>query len=74
SLAVDAAARTVTFTLPARALGNPATLAGARVHVTTWDYDGGYRPLTAEPGGGTFGGGGADDPKVMDAVTVVVPP
>ncbi len=41
----------VTFTLPAAALGNRASLAGAKVYVTTWDYDNGYRPLLdkAEP-------------------------
>jgi len=41
SIAADAALRTVTFTIPAAALGDAATLSGARVVVTTWDYDGG---------------------------------
>jgi hypothetical protein len=72
-LTVDAPARTVTFTFPADALGDPATLAGARVHVTTWDYDGGYRPLAAQAGPATFGGGdGARDARVMDAATVTL--
>jgi glycosidase len=68
---VDRDARTLTFTLPASALGNRPTLEGARLHVTTWDYDGGYRRLLPEPGGHAFGGGDGDqDPLVMDSVTV----
>ncbi|MFM7531507.1 MAG: alpha-amylase family glycosyl hydrolase, partial [Rubrivivax sp.] len=47
-VSVDRATHTVTFTLPAAALGAPSTLAGARIYVTTWDYDGGYRALQAE--------------------------
>ncbi|MBU6438189.1 MAG: hypothetical protein KGQ77_11750, partial [Betaproteobacteria bacterium] len=71
-LAVDARSRTVTFTLPASALGNPATLAGVRLYATTWDYDGGYRPLTPQPGPGSFGGGdGARDALVMDETGVI---
>jgi hypothetical protein len=66
AIAVDRERRTVSFTLPASALGNRASLAGARVYVTTWDYDGGYRALTPEPGRGSIGGGQAGDPKVMD--------
>jgi hypothetical protein len=46
-IAVDAERDSVTFILPASALGNLRTLSGARVHVTTWDYDGGYRALAA---------------------------
>ena len=71
-LEVDAARRTITFTLPAEALGTPATLDGARVHVTTWDYDGGYRALAPEAAPGVFGGAAAGSPKVMDSATVRV--
>ncbi|KGM53639.1 hypothetical protein N799_11480 [Lysobacter arseniciresistens ZS79] len=67
---VDPAARTITFTLPATALGEPETLHGARLHVTTWDYDEGYRPLQPEAGPVAFGGGNADGVRVMDSVTV----
>lgn len=66
----DAQAGTVTFTLPALAPGT--SLAGARLHVTTWDYDGGYRPLAPDATGNTFGGGDADGPRVMDAMTIVL--
>ncbi|MCZ8234510.1 MAG: alpha-amylase family glycosyl hydrolase [Inhella sp.] len=64
-------ARTVTFTLPAAALGDPATLAGARLYVTTWDYDGGYRALAAQPGPFVFGGAQPTDPRVIDATRVI---
>jgi hypothetical protein len=64
-------ARTVTFTLPAAALGDPATLAGARLYVTTWDYDGGYRALAPQPGPFVFGGGQPSDPRVIDATRVI---
>jgi glycosidase len=68
----DAQARTITFTLPSAALGDPATFSGARLYVTTWDYDGGYRPLAPEAGPYTFGGGAAGGPRVLDASAVIV--
>lgn len=71
-LEVDRANATVTFTFPAGTLG-VHDLAGARVHVTTWDYDGGYRPVRAEGGMHAFGGAPAGSPKVMDAMTFEVP-
>jgi glycosidase len=71
-LEVDRDTHTIAWTLPARIFGG-ADLSGARIHVTTWDYDGGYRPLAPEAAGNTFGGGAATDPKVMDAMTLVVP-
>jgi glycosidase len=63
---VDPAADTVSFTLPARALGHPDSLDGLAVYATTWDYDGGYRALGGTAGPHRFGGGAADGPKVMD--------
>ena len=73
AVAVDPARRTVTFTLPAGSLGPAEALAGLRLHITTWDFDGGYRALGAQPGGHTVGGGDPAGPKVMDAMTVVLP-
>lgn len=70
-LRVDEATRTVQLVLPAAALGRVASLKGARVHVTTWDFDAGYRPITAEPGSHTFGGDPAGA-RVMDAATLVL--
>jgi hypothetical protein len=61
SVEVDRARHRVTFTLPGGLLG---PLQGLQVYVTTWDYDGGYRVVTPEPGSHTPGG--APGPKVMD--------
>jgi len=75
NIQVDAAARTVTFTLPAAALGRLASLSGARIYVTTWDYDSGYRALGPAPAPYAMGGGDAlADAKVMDASPVIVLP
>lgn len=73
-LTVDTQARTLTFTFPASALGDVRALDGARVHVTTWDYDGGYRPLAPQAGAANFGGGDAGSAKIMDAATVTLAP
>jgi hypothetical protein len=69
----DRARRTVTLTLPAGSLGAAEALAGLRIHITTWDQDGGYRPLGPQAGGHTVGGADPAGPKVMDAMTVVLP-
>jgi glycosidase len=66
TLSVDRATHTLHLVLPAQAMGSPGDLRGARVYVTTWDYDGGYRALAPEAGPFTLGGGTADGPKVMD--------
>ena len=68
---VDRADGTVELRLPAAALGNLDDLSGVRVYVTTWDYDGGYRPLQAEAGPAQFGGGLADAPRVLDDTPVI---
>lgn len=74
-VSVDRTSHTVTLTLPAAALGVPATLAGARLYVTTWDYDGGYRALQAEAGPFAMGGGEpARDARVMDDSGVITLP
>jgi hypothetical protein len=72
-VSVDRASHTVTLTLPAAALGSPGTLSGARLYVTTWDYDGGYRALQPAPAPFAMGGGDpARDPRVMDDSAVIV--
>jgi hypothetical protein len=68
---VDTARHTVTLTLPAAALGGRRSLAGARVWVTTWDYDAGYRSVAPEAGAHTMGGAPLGAPKVMDASPVL---
>jgi carbohydrate-binding DOMON domain-containing protein len=74
ALQVDRAARTVTFTLPAAALGRLPSLSGARVYVTTWDYDGAYRALAPQAQPFAIGGGAADGPKVMDDSGIITLP
>ena len=61
--------------LAAESLGAPATLEGARIYVTTWDWNGPeaqYRALTQAGGPYEFGNGnGATDPLIMDDSAVV---
>lgn len=72
-LRVDRASNTVTLVVPAASLGGLPSLSGARVYVTTWDYDGGYRALLARPEAFAMGGtpGGT---KVMDDSGVITLP
>jgi len=71
---VDRAARSITFTLPAAALGRLPALSGARLYLTTWDYDAGYRALAAVAQPYTMGGGNPAGPKVMDDTPVITLP
>lgn len=71
---VDKAANTLSFVLKSAALGHPRTLSGAKIYITTWDYDGGYRPLGPDLNAGRFGGGQPGDPLVMDATAVITIP
>jgi glycosidase len=74
-VSADRERHTVTLTLPAAALGGLPSLAGARVYVTTWDYDGGYRALQPEAAPFAMGGGDpARDARVMDDSRVIVLP
>jgi hypothetical protein len=70
----DAATRTVRFTIPSEALGDPASLSGARVFVSTWDWDGGWRPLAREAGSFIVGGGDPKAPKFWSASPVITLP
>jgi len=73
TLHTDAATGTVSLLLPAAALGG-APLSGARIFVTTWDYDAGYRALGPQAQPFAPGGGPADGAKVMDDSGVIVLP
>ena len=70
----DAAAKTVTFTLSAAALGRQPDLRGARLWINTWDWDGRYRDLEPEAKPFGFGGGQPGEPRVMDATDILVLP
>jgi C-terminal binding-module, SLH-like, of glucodextranase len=77
TLRVDAASHTVSLVLPASLLsvaGRLPVLSGAKIYVTTWDYDGGYRALALQGQPFAMGGGAADGAKVMDDSAVIVLP
>ncbi|WP_224367897.1 alpha-amylase family glycosyl hydrolase [Hyalangium versicolor] len=72
---VDVAASTVTLTLPGELFAGLTSLSGAKVYVTTWDYDGGYRPLVPAAEQWKFwGGDGAADPIILDDTPVLTIP
>jgi hypothetical protein len=71
-ISTDAASRTVSLVLKASALGSIPSLSGARVYVTTWDYDAGYRALERDAGPHTLGGRRSpQDRLVMDDTPVL---
>ena len=73
AVSADRGTRTISLTLPAASLGRLKSLDGARVYITTWDYDGGYRALAREPAPFVMGGGDPErDPLVMDDTPVIV--
>ncbi|MDC0711318.1 alpha-amylase family glycosyl hydrolase [Stigmatella sp. ncwal1] len=75
ALEVDAASGTVFFTLPGALFAGRSDLSGVKVYATTWDYDGGYRPLVPGTEQWKFGGGeGATDPLVLDDTPVLTIP
>jgi glycosidase len=67
----DSARRTVRFTIPSESIGDLASLTGARIFVSTWDWDGGWRPLAREAGSFTVGGADSTSPKVWSASPVI---
>lgn len=73
AIRADSRSATVSFTVPAAVLGRHKSLSGARIYVSTWDYDGGYRAIAPQPQPYALGGGAADAPKVMDDSLIVVP-
>ena len=72
---VDPTRNTVTFTLPSSSLGQLKSLSGVKLYVATWDYDGGYRNLSARAEPGSIGGGDpVTDARVMDDTEVITLP
>ena len=71
---MNAATNTVSFILPDASLDKLTSLSGVKIYVTTWDYDGGYRPLVPTMQEYAFwGGDGAVDPLVMDTAVITLP-
>jgi glycosidase len=74
-ITLDRASQTIGLVLPSASLGGATSLRGVKLYVTTWDYDGGYRALAAQPAGHVIGGGDpAAGPRVMDDSAVIVLP
>jgi glycosidase len=74
TISVDPAARTIDLTFTPESFGDLQALSGVRIYVTTWDYDGGYRPLTPLPEQWKFSGGdGAVSPLIMDDALIDLP-
>lgn len=71
---VDKTTNTVSFILTDASLGKPTSLSGAKIYVSTWDYDGGYRGLSPTAQQWAFSGGAATDPLVLDATQVITLP
>ena len=73
---VDADERTRPLHLLRRRRSAAGSLSGARVYVNTWDYDGGYRPLTPAAGRrhASAAATAPRDPLVMDETGVIVLP
>jgi glycosidase len=70
-ISVDKPSQTVNLQISGKALGL-TTLKGAQIYITTWDYDGGYRPLSPLPEQWKMSGGdGGKDPLIMDDVPVL---
>ena len=73
---VDIESGVITFLFSSDALGSPDTLDGAKVYVSTWDWNGPdaeYRFL--RPPGGQWGFGGGDwsvDPLIIDDTEIIV--
>jgi glycosidase len=65
--------RSIRLEFSAASIGNPETLDGLKIYISTWDSggEGGLRPLDLKADSFTFGGGNADDPKIMDDIEVV---
>ena len=72
AIEVDRERQRIRFTLRAAALGRPASLSGAKIYLSTWDYDGGFRPLSAQAQPWAIGGGNpVSGAKVMDDSGVI---
>ncbi|KAA3618614.1 MAG: alpha-amylase [Calditrichaeota bacterium] len=78
SVKVDMQNKKIILQFPPEALGNPATLVGAKIYITSWDSkgsEGGYRRMSKA--GGPFEFGGTDDPQaplILDDTAVIVIP
>ncbi|MFD2096444.1 alpha-amylase family glycosyl hydrolase [Corallincola platygyrae] len=76
AISVNKEAGTITFQFSAAMLGNPLSVDGAQIYITTWDIDGisdSYRSISTEDAQWEFGGGQPTDTKVQDDVMISLP-
>lgn len=75
SISVDKNNNKIILQFSPDALGNPETLKGAKIYITTWDCNGGegrYRSITKEGGLWKFGGSDSLNPiRIMDDTEVI---
>jgi glycosidase len=71
---VKVSGKNITLTFPAASLGNFPSLRGARIYITTWDYDGGYRKLEPAASSFAFSGGTIHNALIMDDTPVLTLP
>ena len=72
---VNKEAGTITLLFTAKTLGNPLTLEGSKLYITTWDIDGmsGYYRTISQDGAEWEFGGDTTGPNVMDSIMVTLP-
>ena len=70
-ISVDKDRHSIEFIVPGKAIGNPASLSGIKLYLSTWDYDSNYRELKLKSDQQSFGGGKSTDPKIMDDTIVI---
>lgn len=78
TIRVEEAEQKITLQFAPDAFGNPATLSGAKLYLTTWDSkggEGGFREITPEGGAWKFGGADGENPILIldDTALILVP-
>ena len=73
-ISVDKDRHSIEFIVPGKAIGNPASLSGIKLYLSTWDYDSNYRELKLKADQQSFGGGKSTGPKIMDDTIVITLP
>jgi len=78
SAVIEVNDKRVSFVLDGASLGNPESLKGFKIYVSTWDYDGlesANRQLSPEADDYIFGGGDYGiDPLIMDDTEIIIIP
>jgi glycosidase len=73
-ISVNKEQQSIEFIVPGKAIGNPASLSGIKLYLSTWDYDSNFRALKAKADTQSYGGGKPTDPKIMDDTIVITLP